>query len=155
MVICKSEISRKVQAELFKNARIANIVAFAVGSVGLLANIILSIFIESPYLNALLLFALPFGFGLVFLISINITIKKAEQNKAENEYVFDDEFFAVTSSRNGDVVGTSKTYYKDIYKAKESKTFVLIYLNRQQVFPIKKANLTDEQLAEIKSLLKI
>ena len=124
MVICKTEISRKVQAELFKNAKIANIIALAVGSVGLLAYIILSIFIESPYLDALLLFALPFGFGLVFLISINITIKKAEQNKAENEYVFDDELFAVTSSRNGDVVGTSKTYYKNIYKAKQN-----IYLN--------------------------
>ncbi len=155
MVICKTEISREVQAELFKNAKIAYIIALVIGSVGLLAYIILSVFIESPYLDALLLFAIPFGFGLVFLISINITIKKAEQNKAENEYVFDDEFFAVTSSRNGDVVGTSKTYYKNIYKAKENKTFILIYLNRQQVFPIKKANLTDDQLAEIKSLLKI
>ena len=114
MVICKTEISREVQAELFKNAKIANIIALVIGSVGLLAYIILSIFIESPYLDALLLFAIPFGFGLVFLISINITIKKAEQNKAENEYVFDDELFAVTSSRNDNVVGTSKIYYKDI-----------------------------------------
>ena len=51
-----------------------------------------------------------------------------------------------------EVSGSSKLYYSDIFKVKETKSFIFIYLNPQQAFPILKENVSD--LDYLRKLIK-
>ena len=51
-----------------------------------------------------------------------------------------------------EIAGSSKLYYSDIYKVKETKNFIFIYLNQQQAFPILKSNVSD--LDSLRKLIK-
>ena len=76
MVKVKTAVYKKSQKELSKNTRMAYLISMIVGIVGLVAYVVLGTFIENPYLDVMLIFAVPFGFGLVFYITINKNIKR-------------------------------------------------------------------------------
>ena len=61
----------------------------------------------------------------------------------------------VTCEKNGEIFGTQKVYYKDIYKVREVKDYIFIYINATSAYIIKKSNTTDEEIAIIKCLLKL
>ena len=155
MVNVKTEIDKTAQKALSKNVIIFCIASIVVGSVGLLTFIVLYAFFESAYLDLLLLFSIPFALGLVYLIMINKNIKNMAESKITNEYNFNEDSLNVTCEKNGEIFGTQKVYYKDIYKVREVKDYIFIYINATSAYIIKKSNATDEEIAIIKRLLKI
>lgn len=133
----------------------AYLISMIVGIVGLVAYVVLGTFIENPYLDVMLIFAVPFGFGLVFYITINKNIKKMTENNFVNEYEFDGDVINVATTKNGEVVGTQKVKIADIYKIKITDEYIFIYINKVNAFIVDKKALSDDELSEIKKILKI
>lgn len=156
MITIKTEINEDAQRALTKRIQRIYLALIVISSIGLLAYVVFSvIFIDADYLEYLLLFAIPFGFSLIFYITINTNIKKMEENKFVNEYEFENEYFNVKTSRDGDEIGTQKIYYKDIVKIKEDNEYIFIYINRTNAYIVKKANASLENLQRLKVMLNI
>lgn len=155
MIECKTEINTKAQKVLSKNIKLVSIIMLVIGCVGIAGYIIASCFVSSGYLDVMLVFALPFGYGLVYLVSVNNMIKKAEGNATVNHYQFEEDYFNASSSKNGEIIGTVKYYYKDIKKIKERDGYLLLYVNSINAFMVEESELSENDLTLLKSLLKI
>lgn len=155
MITIKTDIDEKAQKALSKGVIIFCIVSLALGSVGLLLYIGLTMFYENIYLDILLLFCIPFSLGLVYIIMINKNIKTMAKSNITNEYEYNIDHIFVTSYKNGEQFGTQKVYYKDVFKTRETDEYIFIYVNRISAFILKKSNATSEQLTIIKRLLKL
>ena len=81
-----------------------------------------------------------------------INCQSCEKMNRENVYTFYDEYVEVKTMYHDEVAGSSKLYYSDIFKVKETKSFIFIYLNQQQAFPVLKENVSD--LDYLKKLIK-
>ena len=66
MITIQTEIDEKSQKSLTKISKIVYLTLMIIGAIGLLLYLALGTIYENPYLDVLLLFAIPFGFGLVF-----------------------------------------------------------------------------------------
>jgi hypothetical protein len=155
MFTTKTKIDVEVQKELSKKIYKNSLIALIVGAVGLAVYIVLGTIFENYWLDLLLVFAIPFGFGLVFIITIKKLMKKVEDINQINEYVFEEVFVNVSTIRNGESVGTAKIYYKDLVKSKETQNYIYMYINKSAALPVKKENLTQDELIVLRSLLKL
>ena len=83
----KTEFSdfKRVQKALFQKLFVCSVVALIIGAIGVLAYIILATVWETLYeytpawCDALLVFAVPLGIGIVFTLSFRSTFKQAEK----------------------------------------------------------------------------
>lgn len=155
MLVCKTELDKEAQKALTRTFFILSLISLIVGAVGLVLYIVLNIFLTSSYLDVLLVCSLPFGFGLVYIIMINNIIERTSASKIVNEYTFENDYFMVSSIKNGEVVSTNKIYYKEIYKIKEKDGYLLLYINLSNAYIIKEGNLSSENLTLLKAILKI
>ena len=155
MIVCKTELDKEAQKALTRTFFILSLVSLIVGAIGLVLYIVLNIFLTSSYLDVLLVCSLPFGFGLVYIIMINNIIERTSASKIVNEYTFENDYFMVSSIKNGEVVSTNKIYYKEIYKIKEKDGYLLLYINLSNAYIIKEGNLSSENLTLLKAILKI
>lgn len=154
MIECRTDINIEAQKVLSKNLKLASIISLVVGVVGAVSYIVLSCFFDSGLLDIMLVFCLPLGFGLVYLVSINNLIKKTGDS-TYNVYQFEEEFFNTTTYKGGEVVGTVKYYYKDLKKIKERDGYLLLYINVSNAFLVKESALSESDLATVKSFLRI
>ena len=154
MLECETVINADLQVMLVKKQRMYAWIALVIGLIGMIAYIVLGILFESAWVEILLLFALPFGMGLVFIITINKSLKQNKMNFAMvNCYKFEEESFSVITIKDNENIGESKIYYKDIFKIKEIKGFIFIFVNKFSALPIAISKLNTEQLVELKRLL--
>ncbi len=171
--ICSTSV--RIDKELIKRTgralRIVCLIALIVGSVGLAAWIISSTAIEvfqeeglysgdselaHRLLNTLLWgSAVLFVCGLVFTLSMRANAKKSLIASRENVYRFYEYHFTVTDLREGENLGTVKTYYSDLAKVRETKEFFFLYPNRVTYFPVDKKKLTEGEIAALKRVLPL
>lgn len=149
-------INSEVQKEISKKAYIIWLTALIVGVIGLVAYIVLgTIFPDVSELDLLLFFSMPFGFGLVFVLTIKKQIKSIEKLNQVNTYEFFEDHVVVSTVRNMEVVGSVKIYYKDLTKSKETEKYFLLYLNNVSVLPIKKDGLKPEEQVLVRAFLNL
>lgn len=149
-------INSEVQKEISKKAYIIWLTALIVGVIGLVAYIVLgTIFPDVSELDLLLFFSMPFGFGLVFVLTIKKQIKSIEKLNQVNTYEFFEDYVVVSTVRNMEVVGSVKVYYKDLTKSKETEKYFLLYLNNVSVLPIKKDGLKPEEQVLVRAFLNL
>lgn len=149
-------INSEVQKEISKKAYIIWLTALIVGIIGLVAYIVLgTIFPNVSELDLLLFFSMPFGFGLVFVLTIKKQIKSVQTLNQVNTYEFFEDHVVVSTVRNMEVVGSVKVYYKDLTKSKETEKYFLLYLNNVSVLPIKKDGLKTEEQVLVRSFLNL
>lgn len=149
-------INSEVQKEISKKAYIIWLTALIVGVIGLVAYIVLgTIFPDVSELDLLLFFSMPFGFGLVFVLTIKKQIKSVQTLNQVNTYEFFEDHVVVSTVRNMEVVGSVKVYYKDLTKSKETEKYFLLYLNNVSVLPIKKDGLKIEEQVLVRSFLNL
>ena len=149
-------INSEVQKEISKKAYIIWLTALIVGVIGLVAYIVLgTIFPDVSELDLLLFFSMPFGFGLVFVLTIKKQIKSIEKLNQVNTYEFFEDHVVVSTVRNMEVVGSVKIYYKDLTKSKETEKYFLLYLNNVSVLPIKKDGLKKEEQVLVRAFLNL
>lgn len=155
MIKCKTALDERAQKAFTKNFKIYSIIATVIGAIGIVAYIVTSLFVNSSFLDILLVFSLPFAFGVVYLFMINKTTKKTVASELVNEYEFDNNFFTVTSYKHSEQVGTIKVFYKEIYKIKEKNNYIFLYINRVNAYIVDTENLPKEDITLLRAILKI
>lgn len=146
-------LNEKVQIELTKKNKMLSTIALIVGALGLIAFVVCSTVWESKIFGLLLLFAFPFTFGLISIISINKNIKNFKLHNIINNYQFNEDHFIVKSFNGNEQIGMSKINYTNILKLKETETFIFIFANRISAYPIIKQTISASELDTIKSLI--
>lgn len=156
MFSCKTKMTKDVLKELHKTIKIWAIVLTSVGGVGwfiLLADKILFNYTNSYFS---LLFILSFVLGISYFLIIGINKKNnSKMLEEESEYEFYDTYFIVKTFRNGEQLETIKTYYKDIVKVKETKSYIFINPNRIITYPVGKADLQAGDLLKLKQIFHL
>ena len=155
MVKVKTKIDKKVQISLSKKRLFVALVLTIMGVIGIIAYTVLTIAFDYDVLNRYLLLVIPFGLGFAMIALIWQNIKKINGNEFINEYEFNSEFLNISTTKNNEVIGTQKVYYKDIFKVKENKSYIFIYINQASVFVIDKTCVKADEIKEIRNLLKL
>lgn len=155
MIECETKIDSKVQKAILKKSLITSLVFLIVGAVGTVAYLVLVSIFDYSWLDALLIFAFFFGFGFIFYITLNKTVKDAEKSPFTNKYQFNDDELTITTTKGETVVSTATTKYSMFYKIKENKDFLLIYPSKNAVYPILKSSLDEQDLTKLREILKL
>ena len=153
MFTVKTELNSEVQTELSRPVYITSLIMLIIGSVGLVAYIVLGTIFDNTALDYMLAFAVPFGFGLVFLITVKKMSKNIEKIKQTNEYTFEQDYMSVTTYRFEENEGSIKVYYRDLVKSRETKKYIFMYINKVSALAVDKTLLTEDELIILKSLL--
>jgi len=151
-----------VQKKISSTLKIISIILLVTGSLGLVAYIAVSTALETIYesapvwCEALLVSAVPFAFGLIFLLTINARIKQSGKNAGTvNSYEFFSDCLVIRSSRAGMQLGVFRADYSKIIKTAEKGGYLLFYYAASAaVFPLDKTKLTAEELNTVKKLLR-
>ena len=136
MIECETKIDGKVQKEILKSSLITALVFLIIGAIGTVAYLVLASIFDNSWFDILLIFAFLFGFGLIFYITLNKTIKTAEQTSYTNKYQFNEEVLTIISFKDGQEISTAtskyelfvdsrKLYFVDIYRSNVSFTLAL------------------------------
>ena len=155
MMVVKTKLNEKMQKELVRPALIIYLIMMIIGIIGLAAYVIIKIFVENANVEYLLIFSIPFVFGLVVYLAVKKQLKKIKNNTRLNIYEFNEDFMNIKTMDNGEDVGTAKIYYKDIVKKRESKNYFFLFINNVNALPIAKCELTEDDIKEIRKLLNI
>ena len=151
MVECTTVINDKVQRQISKKLYISSIVCLVIGIIGVILYIVLSTIYQNSWADLLLLFAIPFGFGLTFFITLDTNYRILKNTAMVNFYIFDDDYLFVTTIKDNENVGSSQIPYNSITKIKENKLYLFIYINKVSALPVEKASLSEEDINYIKS----
>lgn len=160
----KTEFSdfKRVQKALFQKLFVCSVVALIIGAIGVLAYIILATVWETLYeytpawCDALLVFAVPLGIGIVFTLSFRSTFKQAEKLAGSvNEYEFYSDCVIIREINNGKEVAGRRTEYNRINTTQKGQYLLIRYLNNNQALPIDTATLSERELNTIKKLLRL
>ena len=148
----KTSSDERMQKELLRTPIICCWIIIVFGIISLVLTIATAIIDKK--LNTTILVATTFFLvmGVILLISFNKTIQSVQKSNRENVYTFYDDYVEIKTMYHDEVAWSSKLYYFDIYKVKETKNFIFIYLNQQQAFPILKSNVSD--LDYLRKLIK-
>lgn len=156
MFSCKTKMSADVSKELFKPILVWAIILTSIGGAGLFVLFTLYLFtgFENFYLDVWLWVCLVLGITYFVLVSIG---KKNNKKIMEDEtlYEFFEDYFTLTSFKHGEQISTGKAYYKDMLKAKETKSFIFIYPNKAMAYPVGKAGLQPDDLTKLRQILKL
>lgn len=151
MVECTTVINDKVQRQISKKLYISSIVCLVIGIIGVILYIVLSTIYQNSWADLLLLFAIPFGFGLTFFITLDTNYRILKNTAMVNFYIFDDDYLFVTTIKDNENVGSSQIPYNSITKIKENKLYLFIYINKVSALPVEKKSLSEEDINYIKS----
>ena len=137
----KTEFNQAMQKELNSKSKKINKTLMIIGAIGLLAYIVIGTILEEEvwWCEALLVFALPFSFGLILLITINKQEKKAVFSNQYNVYEFNDDFLNAETYSKGECTSKVKFYYKDIVRVKETDNYLFLFIQIKHAFPVLKS----------------
>ena len=136
-----------------RKIKIISLIMLIVGAVGLVAYIALSTVFEKKWLDALLVFAVPFTLGLIGTITI-ARVHKREKLKPVTcrcEFFADCFFCKTKTATSQQETNTDKFAYADAVLKSENEKFGYIYVLSRGVFvPFGKEDLTDDELNAIR-----
>lgn len=161
-IVAEFQTDEKTVRRMSKKLYIGSILALVVGSVGLAAYLVVGVWYyaltetDLVWGDALLVFAVPFGFGLIFVITLN---KQYKQAAATSDCMLRYEFFAdyilLREFRRGELTGTAKFLYSQIVSVRQNKEFLYFAFIKPAPYPLWKPLLTEEELNTVKSLLHL
>lgn len=154
------KIATKMDAEMVAEScaelKKLSIVMMIVGAVGLVFYVlsgVIEVFAKFGFLLDVILWLSAFllVFGITFFGSGKRLNKQLLNKNLVNVYDFYDDYFMEESLDNGEVVGTVKHFYKDVYKVTQSQNYLFVYINKVNFLPVHVAGITEEDLTYIKS----
>jgi len=157
MIKVETKVDAEIQKILVNKSYILSIICIVISLIGIFFYTVNAIFVKAddigyPYL-LLFIFTLLIGVMIVFITKKSMQM--ASKNKNVNHCEFNEDFVTITMDRNGENVGTAKIYYTDLYKVKEKKELLLLYINYASVLPIWKKNFSKEDLQTVRNYLNI
>lgn len=147
------------QKQLTKSLYAVSLVSFIIGTIGILTYIVAGVVYEVMYeqelpaLDVLLVIsAVLFGFGLVFVITVRKQNKDAVKfNGCSLSYEFFADCIIVREFKYGEQTGVIRWNYAQITKCRQKNNYIYIFM----VYPLDISPLTAEELNTVKSLLKL
>lgn len=161
-IINRTVLSEKVQKQNSRTLFIVSLICLIVGAIGLAAYIGVSTYLETVYedapawCDALLVFAVPFAFGLIFLLTIHSLVKQARKNSGViNEYEFFADCIMAREIRGEETTANVRMEYAQILKTKEKGDYLFFYYQvKQFLYPVEKATLSTDELNTVKKLMR-
>lgn len=129
---------------------------FYIGLAGLIAYVVIGTAIENlpKEFEWMLLFAVPFGMSLVFILSIKKITKNNVAMNLINAYEFFDAYIEVSTLREDVVLGTLKIFYTDIVKIQTKDEYKIIKLKNGSKFVLSTSGLNEDEISQLNSYLK-
>jgi len=160
---CEFSDFEKVQKAVSRTFFICSLVALIVGCVGVLAYIIVGTVWETLYgsspawCEALLVFAVPLGFGIVFVLAVKSQIKQSKKLEGTtNAYEFFSDCLIIHELHGGVETGVARADYKKIIKTSQKGQYLLIrFLDRNSALPVDTATLSGKEINTVKNLLSL
>ncbi len=137
------KIDGKVQKEMLKNQFALAYIFMAIGIVGLVAYIIVDVILEIPDYSFLLYFSVSLGVGVGLLYLYKNMVKSADKMNKENIYSFHTDYMYLDTIYHGEVEASTKLFYTDIFKIKETKNYIFVYPDSTKAYPIPKSQIKD------------
>lgn len=151
MFKCLVKIDEKLQREINEKSWLINLILTIVGSIGLGVYIVVGAFVDYAWMDIILwVFAIIFGYGLVMIITIRKINKKSASNNFTNEIELSEDSVSLSTLKNDEIIGTLKTYYKDLVKIRETENYLVLHINKQSAIPVPKKEFKPEELSTIK-----
>lgn len=143
--------STRMEKENVSSLKTGSIIAFCIGVLGVLGYIMLAIISDSNAVNTLLLLlsSLLVGFGLVFWLASNKTVKDSEKIDGINYYIFTKDAVLISSYIDGEYVSEGKTYYKNFTKLKETAHY-LFFCSPRGNYGVDKGFLSADEVEKIR-----
>lgn len=159
-ILNQTVLSEKIQKRYLRTLFIVALICLVIGAVGVVAYIAVGVtmemnFGETPaWCEALLVFAVPFAFGLIFVLTVNSLIRQARKNSGViNEYEFFSDCLMAREIRGGEVCANVCINYNQIVKTKQvGEYFFFFYQVKTLSYPIDTTDLTEAELNTIKNL---
>ena len=153
-MIIRTKLDKNMQKELSKMLIILSYVSLAIGAVWFLAYVIGTMIghkFDYRFLWGMFFLVLP-----IFLIfNFKKSVMALGDGTKENEYEFFDDYFTATTYYHNENIGTMKVQYSDIYKTRETKNYIFVFINYGSALPISKAGLGEEVLQKIRECLNV
>lgn len=133
-------VDQNTLKELTKNLKILSIILVILGLVFSIVSFVEIVFLKKDIMYMMFapgVFILTFG--IMILISNNKSIKKMEGTSERREMEFFDDYFSMKIYKKEELVGESKTYYKDVQYMKESPNYIFLYIHQRQAYPFSKS----------------
>lgn len=140
----RTKIDGKMQKELLMWQIVCSWILLGIGIAGLVVYIGVYVGFDLKENYPLLIScSIVFAVGLVFVVSYNKIVKNAEVINKTNIYIISQEFMQIETEYHGEIQESSKLYYSDILKIKETKNYIFVYPDSTKAFPIEKKNVSD------------
>lgn len=140
----RTKIDGKMQKELIMWQIVCSWILLGIGIAGLVVyiGVYVGLNLKENY-PLLISCSIVFAVGLVFVVSFNKIVKNAEVINKTNIYTISQEFMQIETEYHGEIQESSKLYYSDILKIKETKNCIFVYPDSTKAFPIEKKNVSD------------
>ena len=155
----RTVIDEKMQKEFSANTNKLALAMLIVGAIGTFVFFVLFIISEFVRnmgdgfaLPFMIVFAACLGGGIGIKVLLNKVIQQVKGGAKVNEYEFFSDYFTVNQISGGETVATAKFYNTQIIKIKNGKNYFYLYINAQQVFPVDKTELSENELATLKTV---
>ncbi len=156
MIEITTVLTKEVQKSMTKKIWVGSWIALAIGAIGMLLYVFSElIWGAQKWTEFLLIFALPFGFGLVYIIMLNKIYKKPLDEQNVNIYQFEPEGFTVVTFRGETNTGSMLVSYEQIAKVKETADYLFLFVNKFSAFAVKKTDTSPSDIETIKSYLGV
>ena len=149
---CTVKVDEKLQKELNESIWIKSLIALIVGAVGLAIYIVVGVFVEDNLFWDIFLWvmAILFGYGLTMLVTIKKTNKKSVLNNFTDDIELFEDRVEETIKKGDDIISTTKHYYKDLFKIRETENYLFLYPNKMGAVPVPKKAFSPEEFSKIK-----
>ena len=159
-ILNQTVLSEKIQKTYLHKLFIISLVCLIIGALGVAAYIAVGVTLDVIYgempvwCEVLLIFAVPFAFGLIFMLTINSLVRQARRNSGViNEYEFFSDCLLAREIRGGEVCANLRLDYSQIVKTKRLGEYIFFaYQFKSQYYPIDTTTLSE---AEINTILKL
>lgn len=140
----RTKIDGKMQKELLMWQIICSWILLGIGTAGLIVYIGVCVGLNLKENYPLLIScSIVFAVGLVFVVTYNKIVKNAEVINKTNIYTISQEFMQIETEYHGEIQESTKLYYSDIFKIKETKNYIYVYPDTTKAYPIEKKNISD------------
>ena len=148
---CSVKYDQKVQKELVFKMWVFGLTCGIVGSLGLVAYMILGFYFSGLWLDCMLLtMFILFTAGLAIVISINLTGKSATKSDCVNNIEINENSIMLNVLKDNKLMVSVNILYKNLYKFKETKNYFFLFLTKDKVIPILKKDFKSEERSMIK-----
>ncbi len=140
----RTKIDGKMQKELLQGLMIFAWTTFSVGLAGLIAYIVVFVGLDlKDNYPILISCSIVFAVGLMYVVTCGKLVKNAQATNKTNIYTISEEYMQIESEYHGEIQETTKLFYSDIVKIKETKNYIFVYPDTTRAYPIEKKNVPD------------